>query len=153
MKVQQCSDRKEWKKIYIFPKQRPAWWGSYFLCTYVGCCSGISGRRSPGSWLWLADSVAGRRGCGWELLAPVAGYGCGWGALVQMRCLWLGLECGFVYSLGSCRACLHNASRDCLHDMHRRMCASLCLHGCLHASLHGCHMITLDKGCIELTML
>ena len=54
-------------------------------------------------------------GCGWELRAPVAGCGCGWSALVQMRCLWLGLECGCVYSLGSCRACLHNASCDCLH--------------------------------------
>ena len=98
--------------------------------------------RAPGAWALAVAGGFGRRGCGWELLAPGAGCGCGWGALVQMRCLWLGLECGFVYSLGSCRACLHNALCQCLHDMHRCTCALLCLHGCLHALLHCRHMMT-----------
>ena len=59
--------------------------GVWFLAV-----AGGFGGRCP--WLWLADSVAGGRGCGWELRAPVAGCGCGWGALVQMWCVWLGLE-------------------------------------------------------------
>ena len=98
--------------------------------------------------------VAGRLvlGCGWQIRSPVAMAVAGSfsrrspavavAEALWCRCgaSWLWLECGFLYSLGSCRACLHNASRDCLHDMHRCMCASLCLHGCLHASLHGCQM-------------
>ena len=93
-------------------------------------------------------------GCGWRIRAPgamaVAGsFGRRAPAVAVAEALWcrcgvpwLWLECGFLYSLGSCRACLHNALCQCLHDMHRCTCALLCLHGCLHALLHCRHMMT-----------
>ena len=81
--------------IYIYmyiPQTTPAWWGSYYYVHKWVDVAGFSvaggrslavaggfGGRWP--WLWLADSVAGGRGCG-----------CGWSAWVQMRCVWLGLE-------------------------------------------------------------
>ena len=108
-------------------------------------------------WLMCRGLVGAGRlvpGCGWRIWAPgavaVAGS-CGRRApavavaeALWCRCgvPWLWLECGFLYSLGSCRACLHNALCQCLHDMHRCTCALLCLHGCLHALLHCRHMMT-----------
>ena len=46
-----------------------------------------------GSGLGLADSVAGGRGCGWQIRWPVAvAVAVAVAALVQIRCVWLGLE-------------------------------------------------------------
>ena len=72
------------------PQTTPAWWGSYYYVhnwvvkpgfsvagVWFLAVAGGFGGRCP--WLWLADSVAGGRGCGWSV----------W---VQMRCVWLGLE-------------------------------------------------------------
>ena len=76
----------------LFPKQRLR---GGVLTFYVHKLVGVAGFSVAGGrclavaggfggrwpWLWLADSVAGGRGCG-----------CGWSVWVQMRCVWLGLE-------------------------------------------------------------
>ena len=113
----------------------------------AGAVAGGFGCRLPGCgwdflvpvlWLWL-----GRSGAGAVLMART-------GKLVYIRSFLVRMPCP---SLGSCRACLHNVSHDCLHGMQRRMFACVCSHGCLHAALHGCQMMTPDKGCIDVTML
>ena len=61
----------------LFPKQRLR---GGVLTFDVHKLAGVPGFPGAGAWLWLADSGAGRRGCGWEFLAP--------GAVAVAGALW-----------------------------------------------------------------